>query len=175
MTIKTGKKKFKVDQGKVRIIGETDFRIQIGDALLVSRDKEVRFDVKEDDTEMELHIGPGKHWSYDYESRKFKEKLSQVPVEIPEEMRKEETLQQKMERFLVGMMEERYGRDNVETMAESMDFDIDDDGEVALSGYETDDDFIPEEPVRFDDDPPAAPAPAEPPSDSPTESVTTPS
>lgn len=151
MSIKTGNKKIRVDQGMVKIKAENDFTVTINDFVIPSSSRTVEFDVTEDDVEVEVKVGSGVHWSLEHQSRKWTEKLSQVPVEIPDNLRREETLQQKMERFIVGAMEERFGAGKVETMAESIDFDLDDDGELPLSKYEVVD--MPEEfPVRFDDE-----------------------
>lgn len=69
-----------------------------------------------------------------------------VPVEI--EDKKPLTLKQELEKFIVDAVRHTYGQgsDQLETLEESMDFDLDDD-EVPLSGYEVLDlveEFMPE-------------------------------
>lgn len=66
-----------------------------------------------------------------------RENLDPTPIEVPADMY-HETLEEKMARFMVRAMEERFGpQDEMETFEESMDFDVDDDDEDALlSGYE---------------------------------------
>ena len=61
-----------------------------------------------------------------------------IPVEIPEEMKRPETLEEKMQRFLVAAVIERYGQNSneFETFEESMDLDLEDEDAHLLSGYE---------------------------------------
>jgi hypothetical protein len=90
-------------------------------------------------TQLEMRIPRSRHSWYDH----FKhvdacEKVSSIPIEIPEEAQVPETLEEKMMRFAAAMVEERYGRDSdeMESLEEAMDFDLDGDGDIGLSGYE---------------------------------------
>lgn len=58
------------------------------------------------------------------------------PVEIPAGMRKPETLQQMMARMVSTQLAANAAAHGMETFEESFDFDIDDDGELPLTGHE---------------------------------------
>lgn len=82
-----------------------------------------------------VKIPDGVHWSLE-ESGLGYEEVSPIPVELPEDMKVPETLEDKLKRMLAAMVEERYGRssEEMESFEESMDFDIDE--LDPLSGYE---------------------------------------
>lgn len=101
---------------------------------------------------------PGQsHWSIEVEELPDPfDKADPRPVEIPEELAKEVTLEDKLKQFVADMVAERYGADSdqMETLEEALDLDMDDEDELPLSGYEVN---------EMDEvEPPAEPA-AEPP------------
>lgn len=76
-----------------------------------------------------------------------------VPFEIPEDMKRPQTMDEKMKMFLGQMLAERYGADSdeVESFEEAMDFDLPDDD--PLSGYEViemTEDYVEPEPGQDD-------------------------
>lgn len=112
-----------------------------------------------------VNVPDGYHWSIDtrYIKSPF-ENADPVPVEVPEDVKSPETLQDKLQRMLAGMIAERYGRDSdeMETFEDAMDFDMEDEDTPLTSRYDvTDmvsDDFITDsqtdEPVSTESPPP---------------------
>lgn len=86
-----------------------------------------------------VNIADGLHWSMDVtEMPDPFDKSDPVKVEIPDDAKIPETLEDKLKRFLMGMIVERYGKESVEheTMEDALDMDVDDDDAIPLSGYE---------------------------------------
>lgn len=78
------------------------------------------------------------------------EKVNDIPVEIPEDKKRPETLQDKLKRFIMEQVADQYGQGSreMETLEEAMDFDIDGEDNI-LSGYELQDmddvQYVPDE------------------------------
>jgi len=165
MSVKTGPQVISVPSfSKVRFMAETDFSLMLcstdkktGEIVkerffAVSQDKQSIVRTKQDEADLYVSVPEGVHWSFEVENNSPFERVDSIPFEVPEALKKPETLEAKMRRFLAGMVAERYGADSdqMETFEESMDFDIDD-PEMPLSRYE-----IPEATPDFVDE--SAPA-----------------
>lgn len=113
----------------------------------------------ETEVPVRISVDEGRHWSLDVRPRPAPTDLvDPTPVEIPEGQKLPETLEAKLRRMIAGMVVERYGRDSdeVETLEEAMDFDVPDDADDPLSGYEVQDmDDLP--PALDEDSPPSSP------------------
>lgn len=140
----------------VELTAETDFELlqddENGRTLARSKNKRLRFKAKED-VSVYVAVPETIHWGGDIvEEPPDIERPDPNPIEIPEDMARPETLQEKMERFLGAMVRERYGSDSqeFETFEESLDFDMAD-AEEPLSGFEVADDM----PEEFLDEPAA--------------------
>ncbi len=105
-----------------RIIGKSDDN---GKANFVSRA----------DFTLEVRTEPKSLWTLDaFPVMSDKEPYDPIPVEIAEE--EPLTLHEQI-RTLVGQMAiERYGKSQVDTIEEALNFDVDGDGKIGLSGYE---------------------------------------
>ena len=157
MSLKTGASEYEfLPHTKVIIQAEEDFSLhkvdlETGEAieiLMRSRDGRLEFRTKDEVVNAVIAVKKGVHWSMDtYSLASPYDKADPTPVELPEDANQPESLDQKLKRMLSAMVEERYGKDSdmYETFEESMDLDMDDDGEP-LSGYEVtdmDEDFEP--------------------------------
>jgi hypothetical protein len=148
MCLKTGNKTLNVSAfTKVYIECDSNFSVYLMDEEKVinflgsSVNRKLKLDIKEDCTILVQTVNDDSHWALTvtpYPSPY--EKVSPVPVEIPDEYNQPETLEQKMHRMMGHLMEERFGRNSLEaeTFEDSMDFDIDDDSEP-FSAYELQD------------------------------------
>ena len=130
----------------VELKAEVDFPLLLdgpdGRTLATSKNGRLRFKARED-VSVYVAVPETIHWGGDIvEEPPDIERPDPNPIEIPEDMARPETLQEKMERFLGAMVRERYGEDSdeFETFEESMDFDLDT-GEEPLSGFEVSDDM----------------------------------
>jgi hypothetical protein len=150
MSIKTGPNILNIPaHSRCRILAETEFVVMSTttnektgeikkDALFaISKDKEMVLRTKEDLINVFVQIDTGKHWSSEIETTNPYEKVDPVPFEVPEELRQPETLMEKMQRFMVNMVSERFGDNSreMETFEEAMDFDIDGEEDIT-SPYE---------------------------------------
>jgi len=107
--------------------------------------KTARF-VAKTDGEILITIDKTAQFGVDIEQIRIRDTLDSTPFEIPDHLQGELTIEQKIERAIAAHTREKYGADQFETLAESMDFDMDNDGDVELSGhevYEMDDEIIP--------------------------------
>lgn len=89
-----------------------------------------------------VKVSEGVHWAIEVKNIASPyEDSDPIPVEVPEDAKAPETLEDKLKRMLAGMVAERYGHDSdeMETFEDAMDFDIDDDLPSPLSGYEVQD------------------------------------
>lgn len=172
--IKTGDSVFGIDRfSHVRLIGESDFTVyylrevestgelERDKVIGISTNRELKFSTKEQPITVEMVIGEGVHWSGDIEQKLPFDKVDSVPFEVPEELKRPETLEQKLQRMMASMVSERYGRDSAEyeTFEDSMDFDVDDELAMPLSDYEfseMQEDFV--EPVAESNESEAKPA-----------------
>jgi hypothetical protein len=111
----------------------------------VTKDCKLKFDVAE-------------HMHTAVDARPIKpphEVVSDIPVEVEVDLPPKD-LQQQIKEFAALMVTERYGRDSeeVDTFEEMMDFDIPDDDDMPLTGYEVQD-VVPEEvPIVEEEEPP---------------------
>lgn len=162
--LKTGAQQFVFPpHSKIRILAETRsavFRVGADGQpteLLAAGDRELVFRTAGEEIDGLIHVPKGEHWSIEVTDRLALEKLDNTPVEIPEDARKPETMQAKLERMLHSMVVERYGRDSdeVQSLEEFNDFGPEEDG-VAMSGYEVTE-MEPVEPPAPDDPPAVAP------------------
>lgn len=156
MTVKTGRQTINLPAYcRATIIAETEFSAFVGEGddtqlVAVSSDKKMVLRTKEEDMDVHINVPEGVHWSPSLEVTNPFDKSDPKPFEVPEELKKPETLEEKLQRFAAGMVAEMYGRDSaeMETFEEAMDFDIDDEIDMPLSNYEipeaTQDEYIPE-------------------------------
>jgi hypothetical protein len=169
MSIKTGTKVLEAPKlSRVQIRAEGQVSLFTVDAetgepveLVASApDGHINFRTGEEDAQVLVKVPEGHHYSYDVWYESPYDKADPIPVEVAEEQ--QETLEDKMYKFLGQMMLERYGSDSdeVDTFEEAMDFDIDGDGEIgsSLTQYE---EMEEEEPIPFQtsNDPAAEPDP----------------
>jgi hypothetical protein len=154
--LNTGPKTITIEKGRrYRILADSNFYLEVvtGDGEIVQmfskRDNTLRFNAHHDG-EVKVNIKTTGHFAV--ESDQAEESVSSIPIEIPEEMKFQETMEDKMRKFVYEMVRERYGDDSdqMETLEESMDFDMDGDDEP-LSGYEIQE-MIPEEPIEAQTD-----------------------
>lgn len=127
-------------EGYISVLGLNDDG-QADRLLAHSADGRIRLRT-ETEVPVRISVDAGRHWSLEVKPRPSpKEILDPTPVEIPEGAKLPETLEEKLKRMLAGMVVERYGRDSdeVETFEEAMDFDIPDDPDDPMSGYEVQD------------------------------------
>lgn len=154
-------------EGYISVLG-LDNDDQVDRLLAHSQDGKLRLRT-ETEVPVRISVGPASHWSMDIKPRPSPtEILDPTPVEIPEGEKLPETLEAKLKRMLAGMVVERYGRtsEEVETFEEAMDFDVPDEPDDPLSGYEVQD----MEDLPQVEEPEVKPAPEEdPPSGDPEE------
>lgn len=115
-------------------------------AIIGSQDTEIEFSTKDDSVDIRVVCDTGTLWDIDVVDRDPYDKSDPIPVELPEDARIPETLEEKMRRFMRHALLERFGEDSreMETFEESMDFDVPEEDEP-LSGFEVND-LTPEEP-----------------------------
>jgi hypothetical protein len=123
------------------------------------------------DCDISVDIAQYQHWGYDICSSR--EISDPVPFEVITD-RKPETLQEKMQRMVQQIAHTTMALNNaeVETLEEALDFDVDGEGEVALSGYGVIElvDEMPKEPPEEPKEPPQEPKePPEEPKEPPQE------
>ncbi len=128
---------------------------------------------KEDFT---LEVRTDKHSLWSIDAKPISpptEPYDPIPIEIGEE--EPLTLHDQIRKMVGQMALERYGADEIETIEEALNFDVDGDGEIGLSGFEV----VEEEiliPTPEPDDPPADPPddqPADKPEDIPEDKPAT--
>lgn len=127
-------------EGYISVLGLNDDG-QADRLLAHSGDGRIRLRT-ETEVPVRISVDSGRHWSMEVKPRPSpREILDPTPVEIPEGAKIPETLEEKLKRMLAGMVVERYGKDSpeVETFEEAMDFDIPDESDDPLSGYEVQD------------------------------------
>jgi hypothetical protein len=156
MTIKTGEGTVTIPPfHKLRVVAETPFSlftiqstsskdIKVEKLFAVSQGNEIIVRTKDQEQNVLVKVAAAIHWSPELTDESPFDKVSSIPFEVPEELKKPESLEEKMKRFLAGMVIERYGIDSqqAETFEESMDFDMDEVSEP-FSAYELQD--MPEE------------------------------
>ncbi len=88
-----------------------------------------------DDFTMEVRTEPKALWSLDATPiSPPTEPYDPIPIEIAEE--EPMTLHQQIRQMVGQMALERYGHSEMETIEEALNFDVDGDGEIGLSGFE---------------------------------------
>lgn len=169
MTIKTGSQLYVFAPGeKVEILAEsraTVFSVDDEDkpkALIASSvDGRLSF-TSFDHFGALVKVPEGEHWSIEITPYEPFDKADPVPVEVPPDARKPETLEDKLRRFIGEMVGHQFGSDSaeMESLEDANFFGEDEDGPIPMSGYEVEEmDAVEPEPAS---DPPAEPAPGAP-------------
>lgn len=92
------------------------------------------------------------HWSVDVVE--VRQRPDPTPVEIPEDKQVPETLSDKMRRMVYEMAANMYGANQVETLEEAMDFDMDGDGFIGVREIPMEEEFPIETPSAEAETPP---------------------
>ncbi len=111
-----------VDGKPIRVLGVSD---DTGQLTIKTKD----------DFTMEIRTEKNALWSLD--ARPINpptEPYDPIPIEIAEE--EPMTLHEQIRNMVGQMAMERYGASEIETIEEALNFDVDGDGEIGLSGYE---------------------------------------
>ncbi len=137
-----------VDGKAIRVLGVSD---DTGKKTIVTRE----------DFTLEVRTEPKSLWSID--ARPINpptEPYDPIPIEIGEE--EPLTLHDQIRKMVGQMAVERYGESEMETIEEALNFDVDGDGEIGLSGFEVveEETLIPTpEPESIEPAPETAPEP----------------
>lgn len=142
--MKTGPQTIEIPgAARVRIVSEGQASLftvdpesgELVDLVASSVGNQIVFHVKQP-LLVHVKVPAGAHWAYEvYESKIF-DKSDPVPFEAPEGP--PESLADKVKRMAGQMAMHMFGRDSreVETLEESLNFDLNDDGEIGRSGFE---------------------------------------
>lgn len=144
MTIKTNSQAVDLpSDSRVQIIAEGRVSVfsmsedgELDKFLLSSEVGRIDFRVKQGGT-VWVEVEEGRHFSV--EAFISVETADTTPVEVPEEMRQPEGMEEKLKRFLGGLVHEMYGRDSqqMDSLEEAMDFEYDDLAEEGVLGRAT--------------------------------------
>lgn len=146
MSIKTGTKDIVFPpHSHVRILAESrcslvglDDKNKPCSLLATDVDGVIRFRTGDQEVNARVNVQGDAIWSFDIDPEYAFDKADPVPVELPDDARPPESLEEKLKRFVGEMVAHRFGEDSeqMETLEEALDFGDDEHEIPPLSGYE---------------------------------------